>query len=152
MIDPDHFHKDDTIAETQAKRIALTWDIQLRYAPLFEKVLARPMDDPTRARDWDMLVKRQKAEMDKRFAEAKKKPIIKPVKIEDGHQIKGGRAGLGSFIFNLGGNASTCKRCGKLFIKSKTRRKYCGEGCRKLAKTDSHTQKRRVKNQSSNQK
>ena len=150
MLDPDHFHKGDTPAETQAKRIALTWDINARYTPLFEEVLARPMNDPTRERTYNILCSEMKKEMDQRFAEAKKKPIIKPVKIKDGHQTKGGRAGLGSFIFNLGiplDELLTCARpgCGKRFTKSKLHKKYCCHDCEERSKRDKYIQKRKEK-------
>lgn len=144
MIDPDHFHEGDTPATTQLKRIALTLDIQTRYGALFREIHNRPMEDPTRERDHGTLVKRQKEEMDKLFAEAIEKPIVVPVEYDKGgHLIKHRSLSPDTFIFYMGTKASTCKRCGKVFIKSKTRRKYCSDGCMKLAKTDCHTQKRR---------
>jgi hypothetical protein len=141
MIDPKHL--------TQEQRIALTFDIQERYAPLFEKVLARPIDDPDRNKDFNDVVKQQKKEMDMRFNEVTKKPIVKSVEYDEGgHLIKHRSLTPDTFIFHMGVKPTTCLRCGKLFIKSKTRRKYCSQGCGKLAKTESHTQKRRARNQS----
>jgi hypothetical protein len=42
------------------------------------------MDDPNREGDWDLPAVTMKEELDKRFAEADKEPIILPVEKQDG--------------------------------------------------------------------
>jgi hypothetical protein len=146
MIDPDHFHDEDSLAKTQAKRIALTWDIQMRYSPLLQEVSNRSMDDPTRMRDLNELLSKMKAEMDLRFAETTKKPIIVPIeKKANGQLRKHQTLTPNTFVFQLGIKPSTCARtaCGKMFIKSKTHKKYCSFGCEDLARKDRETKKRR---------
>jgi hypothetical protein len=144
VIDPDHFREGDTPADTQAKRIAMTLDIQMRYAPLFEEVSKRPLTDPTRERDRDRLIKRQKAEMDKRFTQATKKPVIKPIEVSnEGHLKKYRALTPDTFVFNIGVKGTKCLRCGKQFIKSRKHRKYCSHGCEERAKRDRYIQKRR---------
>jgi hypothetical protein len=146
MIDPDHFHDDDTPAKRQAKRIALTWDIQARYAPLIQKVSNRPIDDPTRVRDLDVLISKMRAEMDQRFADTKKKPIVVPIERKSNGQLRKHQTKTpNTFIFHLGTKTTICARfaCGKTFVKSKTHKKYCSPGCEDLERKERETKKRR---------
>lgn len=144
MIDPDHFQDGDTPAETQAKRIALTWDIQSKYAPLIDEILHRPLSDPSREPDLNQLLSQQKAEMDERFKYATIKPVIKPIEISsEGHIRKHRSLSPQTFVFHLGVKPLTCSHCGNLFIKSKKHRKYCSQECEERAKRIRYIQKRR---------
>lgn len=144
MINPDHFKDGDTPADTQAKRIALTWDILERYTKLMEEVSNRPITDPTREHDLDILSTQRKAELDERFTNATKKPVIRPVEISnEGHLRKHRALSPDTFVFHLGVKGVTCLRCGKVFIKSKKHRKYCSHECEERAKRDRYIQKRR---------
>jgi hypothetical protein len=163
MIDPDNFRKGkiiitpqggefiferDTPAEMQLKRIALTWDILAKYSPILQAISERPLDDPNRLNDWNKFIKKMKKEMDKRFIESDKRPIIKPILIKKGHPVKGGRPGVSHFIFNIGipfERLHNCARpgCQNQFMLSKFHRKYCSPGCEERAKRDRYIQKRR---------
>jgi hypothetical protein len=149
MIDPDHFHEGDTPDITQAKRIALTSDILTRYCPFLEDVSNRPIDDPTRLRDFEELLSKMKKEMDQRFATAEEKPVIVPIEInKEGHLVKPRILTPKTFRFHIGFDPSclgTCanQKCNKNFLKSKKHRKYCSHDCEEQAKRDRFIEKRR---------
>jgi hypothetical protein len=151
VIDPDHFQDGDTPVEIQAKRIALTWDMQTKYAPLIDEVLHRPMSDPTRGPDLNRLIQQQKTEMDERFAQATKKPIIRQIEMSsEGHLRKNRSLSPHTFVFHLGIKPIACSHCGNLFIKSKKHRKYCSQECEERAKRIRYIQKRRQNRMNTN--
>lgn len=153
MLDPDNFHEGDKQDIIQAKRHALTMDINLKYTPLIQEVLQRPYDDPTRLKDYEELISKMKEEMDQRFTEATRKPVIKPLKArkqfdkksgklrKDGHFLKGRGVGAPNMdLYNIGveGIVGVCARpgCENSFVQSKDRKKYCCNGCEERAKRD----------------
>jgi len=152
MIDPDNFEEGDTPDITAAKRLVLTLDILEKYSPILQEISERPYDDPTRMPEYDETLKKMKEEMDKRFAEATKKPIIKPWYVKDGHPIKGGRVlSPQHYVVNFATTEclGTCQHCGKKFFKSKYRRKYCSNDCEEQAKRKRYIEKRREKRRKS---
>lgn len=126
MIDPDHFHEGDTPEITQAKRIACTWDILSRYAPIFENC--------STPEEFDICQKAMKNEMDERFASMTKKPIVVPIeRTGKARKIKKPRAlSPNTFIFHLGVKGKICANdeCQKLFLPKRANQRYCSIECK----------------------
>jgi len=164
MLDPDNFHEGDTPDITQAKRIAIISDINVKYTPRLEKILSRPYDDPTREMDYEEAMCEMKEEMDQRFADVTRKPVIKALEpgkkqlnkksgkyYKSGHFNKGRGVGAPNMdLYNIGVEdvARICARegCGEIFIQSRYQKKYCSPGCEERAKRDRYIEKRKPKN------